>query len=324
MLSKMKTSIVVAALAVAFSPLNASSVVASDAHVSVQAEAVRASLAGLPAVEIPVRAAALVAAAPQDSKALTANLILQEVLEKRPQMAIQLVASLVRVAPEIAPNVAHKAIVIVPQFSKGILRAAAISAPTHAPRTAFLASMAFPNNSSEISQIVSLAVPSAAARVDALVSTSLRRIVSGALAQTVNGGGNFATSSKPIRYFVPVEIIAIIESPDFLKEEVNEETGQTSLVLDVTALSLALEEKVEELKEEAKDEARAEAEAAGEEFDETAPVSILVTVEEEEESPDANFTESFPAATPEVFTEGVISFDEERLEDPEVAEAYNG
>ena len=95
----MKTSVVVAALLLAISSAQASDVRLGEVKTNVKFEAIQSSLNGLSAVEIPAKAADLVKSASKENRLETAKVILLDVLNQRPQMAVQMVASLSKVAP---------------------------------------------------------------------------------------------------------------------------------------------------------------------------------------------------------------------------------
>ena len=181
----MKTSVVVAALILAFSSAQASEVGSAAIKSNVISEDVRSSLAGLSAVEIPAKAAKIVKAASDETRTETAKLILKEVLNQRPQLAVQMTASIVRVAPETAPSVAPFAAAMVPQFSEQIIRAAAIMAPRFAQDIVASTVRVFPNQAKRIMSIVALAAPQS--------GKSPVRLSSGPIAQTVAGGGTIVT-----------------------------------------------------------------------------------------------------------------------------------
>ena len=181
----MKTSVVVAALILAFSSAQASEVGSAAVKSNVISEDVRSSLAGLSAVEIPAKAAKIVKAASVEARLEIAKLILKEVLNQRPQLAVQMTASIIKVAPETAPSVAPFAAVMVPQFSEQIIRAAAIIAPRFAQDIVASTVRVFPTQAKRIMSIVALAAPQS--------GKSPVRLSSGPIAQTVVGGGTIAT-----------------------------------------------------------------------------------------------------------------------------------
>lgn len=189
MLSKMKTSVVVAALLLAISSAQASDVRSADKKVSVKVEAIQSSLSGLSAVEIPSKASDIVKKASKENRLETAKVVLQQVLAKRPQMAVQMVASILKAAPETAPGVTSLAISIVPQFADVIIRAAAVSAPEFAGDIAVASSQVFPDNKSDIVTIVSVAVPASADKVANAVANAPARLTSGAVADSHATGG---------------------------------------------------------------------------------------------------------------------------------------
>ncbi|MBT4273880.1 MAG: hypothetical protein HOD39_02975 [Verrucomicrobia bacterium] len=201
----MKTSVVVAALILAFSSAQASEVGSAVAKSNVISENVRSSLAGLPAVEIPAKAAKIVKAASDESRLATAKSILKEVLNHRPQLAVQMTASIVRTAPETAPFVASWAAAMVPQFSDQIIRAAAVSAPGYAADIAVAAIRIFPSSKTKIIQMVALAVPASAAKIETAFTGAPARLTFGAVAQEASTGGTIVTyNGLPIGYVAPV------------------------------------------------------------------------------------------------------------------------
>jgi hypothetical protein len=205
MLITMKTSVVVAALILAFSSAQASEVGSAVAKSNVISEDVRSSLAGLSAVEIPAKAAKIVKAASDESRLATAKSILKEVLNHRPQLAVQMTASIVRGAPETAPFVASWAAAMVPQFSDQIIRAAAVSAPEYAADIAVSAIRIFPSSKTKIIQMVALAVPASAAKIETAFTGAPARLTSGAVAQEASTGGTIVTyNGLPIGYVAPV------------------------------------------------------------------------------------------------------------------------
>ena len=201
----MKTSVVVAALILAFSSAQASEIGSAVIKSNVISEDVSSSLAGLSAVEIPAKAAKIVKAASDETRLATAKLILEEVLNHRPQLAVQMTASIVRVAPETAPLVASWAAAMVPQFGDQIIRAAAVSAPEFAAEIAVASTRIFPNSKAKIIQMVALAVPAAATKIETAFSGVPARLTFGAVAQEASTGGTIVTyNGLPIGYVAPV------------------------------------------------------------------------------------------------------------------------
>ncbi len=201
----MKTSVVVAALILAFSSAQASEIGSAVIKSNVISEDVSSSLAGLSAVEIPAKAAKIVKAASDETRLATAKLILEEVLNHRPQLAVQMTASIVRVAPETAPLVASWAAAMVPQFGNQIIRAAAVSAPEFAAEIAVASTRIFPNSKTQIIQMVALAVPAAATKIETAFSGVPARLTFGAVAQEASTGGTIVTyNGLPIGYVAPV------------------------------------------------------------------------------------------------------------------------
>ena len=271
MLITMKTSVVVAALTLAFSSAQASEFGSAASKVDVISEDVRSSFAGLSAVEIPAKAAQIVKAANVEIRSATAKAILKEVLNHRPQLAVQMTASIVRIAPETAPLVASWAAAMVPQFSNQIIRAAAVSAPEFAADIAVTTTRIFPNSKSKIIQMVALAVPTAALKIETAFTGAPARMSFGAVAQEVSSGGTIVTyNGLPIGYVAPVPAPApdpvdptdpvdpvdpvdppepeLVFFPDSLANVVQVKAGAPG-----TDVSRIPEEKQEELKEQIKE-----------------------------------------------------------------------
>ena len=197
MLITMKTSVVIAAAMLAFSSAQASRVGSAVSNSSVISEDVRSSFTGLSAVEIPAQAAKIIKAAKNEDRLATTKMVLNEVLHQRPQLAVQMTASIVRVAPETASHVVSWASTIVPQFGDQIIRAASLLAPQFANDIIASAIRVFPADAARIMGIVALTSPQ--------TSKSPVRLSSGPVAQTVAGGGTIVTrSGVPIGSLVPV------------------------------------------------------------------------------------------------------------------------
>ena len=207
MLSKMKTSVVVAALLLAISSAQASDVRSAEKKVSVKIEAIQASLKGLSAVEIPTKAADIVKSASKENQLETAKAVLQQVLSQRPQMAVQMVASILNAAPNTAAGVTSLAVSIVPQFADVIIRAASISAPGFASEIAVASAQIFPNNKSDVVAVVSLAVPASADKVANAVANAPARLTSGAAADSHATGGTVTQINHGISFPWPVGVV---------------------------------------------------------------------------------------------------------------------
>lgn len=185
----MKTSVVVASLLLAISSTYASTDRSGEVRKEIDVKAIQSSLVDLPAVEVPVKASALVKAAPESQKLETAKVVLQQVLEKQPQMAIQMVASLIKASPESAAGISSMAISLVPQFAPQILRVAAITAPAQAANISVAAAAVFPDNQKDIIALVSAAVPVAADEIASAVNAAPTRLTTGAVATSHATGG---------------------------------------------------------------------------------------------------------------------------------------
>ena len=101
-----------------FSVFVAALLLASSAFASTEA---LSTMNELPAIEIPAKAAELVRSAPAEKQLDLSRSILVTVLKERPQMAVQMVATLSKVAPDSAPVLAVIAASIVPQYGDCLL-----------------------------------------------------------------------------------------------------------------------------------------------------------------------------------------------------------
>ncbi len=199
----MKKSVVVAALLLAISSAQASDVRPVETKSGVKVEAIQASLKGLSAVEIPAKASELIKNASKANRLETAKVVLQQVLSKRPQMAVQMVASAVKASPESAAGITSLAISLVPQHADVIIRAAAVSAPRFADEIAVASSLVFPDNKADIVSIVSGVVPASADQVAKAVANPPVRLTSGALADSHATGGTVVQKKTGISHPFP-------------------------------------------------------------------------------------------------------------------------
>jgi len=256
MLSKMKTSVVVAALLLAVSAYAKDTSVAAPVKINI--EAIQASLSELPAVEIPVKASKMLRAASKEAKLATAKAILESVLKQRPQMAIQLVASLVKASPETASQVATLGASIVPQYATQIIKVAAATAPAYAKDIALASSVAFPSQQENIVTLVSAVVPAARAEIVSSVNrqSDLFRMISDALAQTQVSGNvqtkkvtiaQLTNDSDTIKSYLEAGIkasypsnfnVVVTVSPAGISIKVNDASGNSVEDVDISANQL--------------------------------------------------------------------------------------
>jgi hypothetical protein len=225
MLIKMKTSVVVAVLLLAISAHANGSGIAAPAKINVAA--IKASFSELPAVEIPVKASELLSAATKETKIETAKAILKTALEQRPQMAIQLVASLAKASPESASQIATLALAIVPQYGDALIRVAAVNAPAYAAEIAAAAVAAYPASQDQITKWVSLAVPSASAAVANAVerqSTEIQyvRLITEALSQS-GTGGNIKSVKETLSRIIAGDPVLQTKLAEGLQQQLNED-----------------------------------------------------------------------------------------------------
>jgi hypothetical protein len=204
MLIKTKISIVVASLLLASGSMKSSS--AHQAEKPVKIKAIKSSLKGVPAAEIPAKASEIIKAANKKNQLETAKMVLRQVLAQRPQMVVQMVASILKTAPETAPDITYMAISIMPQFADAIIRAAVICAPNYAVEIAVASSQIFPDNKSDIVKIVSLTAPYSTNQVAIAIANSPTRIVSNGSADNHATGGAVNTINTGISHPWPSKI----------------------------------------------------------------------------------------------------------------------
>jgi hypothetical protein len=190
MLSNKRFSLLVAALLMGSVPAVASDVVST--------------INELPAIEIPAKAANAVRAAPAEKQLELSRQILTAVLKERPQMAVQMVATLSRISPDSAPVLAVIASSLVPQYGDVILRAAAASAPEQAHMIAANSVVFFPDSQDLIIKAVSEGAPQSANTVVSLVNSMPQRFTSSPLALTPASGGTISTGKASIKASSPV------------------------------------------------------------------------------------------------------------------------
>jgi hypothetical protein len=285
-----RLSVFVAAL------LLASSALASNDAVS--------SINELPAIEIPAKAAELVRAAPADNQLHLSRSILTTVLKQRPQMAVQMVATLCKVAPDSAPVLAVIAASIVPQYGDVILRAAAASAPDKAEVIAATSGIFFPESQDLVIKAVSSAVPAQAESIAAMVESLPQRFAASPVGGHNAGGGvavSIGTVKKAISQVAPVTTIV------------------NPITKEVQNLSPSgLEQVIQQV-----EEVNAKAAAGDTTVEAISAVEVInltilkAVVEIQQDAPPADEEEGFASvAEVEVFVEGDVAVDSEAREDP--------
>jgi len=290
MLRLKKLSVFVAAL------LLASSALASNDAVS--------SINELPAIEIPAKAAELVRTAPVDKQLHLSRAILTTVLKERPQMAVQMVATLCKAAPDSAPVLAVIAASIVPQYGDVILRAVAASAPEKAEVIAATSGIFFPESQELVVKAVSSAVPSQSESIAAMVESLPQRFAASPVGNHNAGGGvavSIGTVKKAISQVAPVTTIV------------------NPITKEVQNLSPSgLEQVIQQVKEVNDKAAAGDTTVEAISAVEVANLTILkAVVEIQQDSPPANEEEGFATvAEVEVFVEGDVAVDSEAREDP--------
>jgi hypothetical protein len=282
-----------------FSVFVASLLLASSAFASKDAVS---TINELPAIEIPAKAAELVRSAPVEKQLHLSRSILTSVLKERPQMAVQMVATLSKVAPDSAPVIAVIASSIVPQYGDVILRAAAASAPDKAEVIAATSGIFFPENQDLVVKAVSSAVPAQAERIAAMVESLPQRFSASPVGGHVAEAGIVFVnqSKKSIAQSSPVTTI------------INPITKKTEN-LTPNGLDLVIKQ-VEEVNAKA---AAGDTTVEAVSFVEVINLTILKAVVEIQQEVEVDVEEGFASvAEVEVFVEGDIAVDSEAREDP--------
>jgi hypothetical protein len=289
MLRFKKLSVFIAAL------LLASSAFASNDAVS--------SINELPAIEIPAKAAELVRTAPVDKQLHLSRAILTTVLKERPQMAVQMVATLCKAAPDSAPVLAVIAASIVPQYGDVILRAAAASAPGKAEVIAATSGIFFPESQDLVVKAVSSAVPSQSESIAAMVESLPQRFAASPVGGHNAGGGiavSIGTLKKSIAQVAPVTTI------------INPITKETE-----NLTPSGLDQVIQQVEEVNAKAAAGDTTVEAVSFVEVINLTILKAVVEIQQDVEVDEEEGFASvAEVEVFVEGDVAVDSEAREDP--------
>jgi len=257
----------------------------------------------LPAIEIPAKAAELVRSAPAEKQLDLSRSILVTVLKERPQMAVQMVATLSRVAPDSAPVIAVIAASIVPQYGDVILRAAAASAPDKAEVIAATSGIFFPESQDLVVKAVSSAVPARAESIASMVESLPQRFAASPVGGHLGGGGvdlTIGTLKKSIAQVAPVTTIV---NPITKKTENLTPSGLDKVI-----------QQVEEVNAKA---AAGDTTVEAVSFVEVINLTILKAVVEIQQDVEVDEEEGFATVTEvEVFVEGEVAADTESREDP--------
>ena len=284
-----------------FSVFVAALLLASSAFASTEA---LSTINELPAIEIPAKAAELVRSAPAEKQLDLSRSILVTVLKDRPQMAVQMVATLSKVAPDSAPVLAVIAASIVPQYGDVILRAAAASAPDKAEVIAATSGIFFPDSQDLVVKAVSSAVPAQAESVAAMVESLPQRFAASPVGGHSTGGGvsgNISTGKKSIAQLAPVTTII---NPITKKTENLTPSGLDQIIVqveEVNAKAAAGDTTVEAVS-----------------FVEVINLTILKAVVEIQQDAEVDEEEGFASvADVDVFVEGDVAIDAVAREDLE-------
>jgi hypothetical protein len=126
---------------------------------AIDSKGAKSALTGIPAPELPVKAATLVKnVKPRDLQATT-TIVVKEAVSINPAAAPAIVGAVARSVPEAAPQAAATAASEQPAQAAAIARAAAAAAPTQAGRIVAAVCRAVPNSYREVAVAVAKAVP---------------------------------------------------------------------------------------------------------------------------------------------------------------------
>jgi hypothetical protein len=154
--------------------------------------AVKEALSKVTVMEIPAKAADLVAQAPVAQRDATAVDVVKISLQKNPTIAPAVVGTIVRKSPETAPVVAATAASLQPKQAKLIAQAAASAAPTKAREIVKSVCKLFPKESREIAVAVAQVAPKQAQEILAGVADAAPELKT-AIEQAVAGYGSQLT-----------------------------------------------------------------------------------------------------------------------------------
>ncbi len=149
------------------------SVATVSASTSPQVASARKTLKGLPAVEMPAKAAQMIAAASAEDREATLGYVITAALELRPTSILPVVGAVARQTPEVAAATAVKAAAIQPKKLSEIAAAAAAAAPKQAGNIVEALCKAAPAKYSVVASSVARAVPSASQQIVAAVKVAV-------------------------------------------------------------------------------------------------------------------------------------------------------
>ncbi len=153
----MKTRVVSALMAVAVASITASAVTVDKKIPSVKA--IRAIASETSVVELPAKAAEIVAQASEETREKVAIRTVRIFLQNHHSLAPSLVGAIANTTPEVAPAVVAEAISLFPESAYSITKAAVAAAPKHAIQIALRAAAANRAHAAKISAGVERAIP---------------------------------------------------------------------------------------------------------------------------------------------------------------------
>jgi hypothetical protein len=140
---------------------------------SPQVSAARKALKGVPAVELPAKAAAMVAQAKPEDRDTAAAAVVTAALGVRPTSTMAVVSAIARQTPSAAPTAAAKAAFLQPKKLADIAAAAASAAPKQAASIVEAMCKAMPAQYAVIATAVAKAVPTACQEIVAAVTAAI-------------------------------------------------------------------------------------------------------------------------------------------------------
>lgn len=162
----MKTRVVSALMAVAVASMTASAVTVDKRIPSVKA--IRAIASETSVVELPAKAAEIIAQASEETREKVAIRTVRIFLQNHHSLAPSLVGAIASRTPEVASAVVVEAIKLFPESAYSITKAAVAAAPEQAVRVAIAATAAEKHQSAAIAAGIQRAVPRQAEQISGL------------------------------------------------------------------------------------------------------------------------------------------------------------
>ena len=179
----MKTRVVSALMAVAVASLTASAITV-DNNTPLSVKSMRAIVSETSVVELPAKAAEIVAAASEETREKVAIRTLRIFLQNHHSLAPSLVGAIANAAPEVAAAITAEAITLFPESAYSITQAAVAAAPKQAVLIALEAANANPSHIGQIRAGIDRGIPSLAPQFEQVLTA----LTTGQRVETVDFG----------------------------------------------------------------------------------------------------------------------------------------